>query len=272
MRLIVGLLLIGLLVGCRKNNDPLKDKPHGGDEGHKHGGDEHAGHKALGSLELQTREGIKAGEPTMLRLTIPDAKGQPIKALAVFHDAKVHLIAIGCGLNCFAHLHPEVDPATGILTANHTFPADGVYHLFADYQEQGKQSMMATARVEVAGDAPAATKLKPDVPGLFTGEKIAARVSFEGAKPRAEAKVRFEVLEGDNPVTDLDPYMGAMGNLVIVSADAKQYVQAHPEAKADAKHVVTFGAAFPSAGTYKGCGQFKRGGQVRIMPFVVQIS
>lgn len=268
MRLIVGLLLIGLVAGCGQSHDPgPKDKPHG----HKDGGDEHAGHKAMAGLDLQTREGNKAGAATTLRFTIPDAKGQPIKAFAVAHDAKVHLIVIRRGLDRFAHLHPEVDAATGTLAANYTFPAGGVYHLFADYQEPGKQPMTATARVEVAGDAPAAPELKADVPGLLAGEKIAARVSVEGAKPGAEARVRFEVLDGDKPVTDLEPYMGAMGHLVVVSADAKQYVHAHPEGKSDDKHVVTFGATFPSAGVYKGWGQFKRAGEVRIVPFVVQV-
>lgn len=132
--------------------------------------------------------------------------------------------------------------------------------------------MTATARVEVGGDATPAPELKPDVPGLLKGDGIAAKVSVTGAKAGAEATVRFEVVEGDKPVTDLEPYMGAMGHLVVVSGDAKTYVHAHPAEKSEAKNVVTFGAAFPSPGVYKGWGQFKRGGQVRVVPFVVRVE
>ncbi|MBY0455957.1 MAG: hypothetical protein K2V38_01320 [Gemmataceae bacterium] len=275
MRITIAALFAAALVGCgQKHNDHATkgEKPHDGAGGHTHGGDEHAGHKAaLAVLDLKTRDGLKAGVAAKLRFTVPDAGGKPVRAFAVAHDAKVHFILIRQGLDTFAHLHPDVDPATGVLSAEYTFPKGGVYHLFADYQEPGGMPTTATARVEVGGDAPPAAGLKADVPGLLAGEMVAAKVSVEGAKAGSEAKVRFEVLDGGKPVTDLEPYMGAMGHLVVVSADGKQYVHAHPDEKAAAKNVVTFGAAFPSPGFYKGWGQFKRGGQVRVVPFVVQV-
>lgn len=277
MRTLFVFFFTAAVVGCGpKSSDPtpLGHTPGKGEkDGHSHGDDGHAGHNAaLGNLELQTRDGLKAGVPTTLRFTIPGAKGVPIKEFAVSHDAKVHLILISHGLARFAHIHPDVDLKTGVLSADFTFPTGGVYHLFADYQEPGQMMMTATARVEVGGDATPAPELQSDVPGLLKGEGIAAKVSVEGAKPGAEAKVRFEVVDGEKPVTDLEPYMGAMGHLVVVSADAKKYVHAHPTEKAEAKHVVTFEAAFPSPGIYKGWGQFKRGGQVRIVPFVIRID
>jgi hypothetical protein len=275
MRITLAVLFAALVVGCGQKHDDHAakgEKPHEAAGGHAHGGDEHAGHKAaLTALDLQTRDGLKAGTAAKLRFTVPDAGGKPVKAFAVAHDAKVHFILIRQGLDTFAHLHPEVDAATGVLSAEYTFPKGGVYHLFADYQEPGGMPMTATTRVEVGGDASPAAVLKADVPGLLVGEMIAAKVSVDGAKAGAEAKVRFEILDGDKPATDLEPYMGAMGHLVIVSADGKQYVHAHPDENSEAKNVVTFGAAFPSPGLYKGWGQFNRGGQVRIVPFVVRI-
>lgn len=277
MRVLFVVLLATAVVGCaQKQSDPAPSghAPGKGEkDAHSHGDNVHAGHNAgLSNIELQSREGLKAGVATTLRFTIPDAKGVPIKEFAVSHDAKVHLILISHGLDRFAHLHPNVDPKTGVLSADFTFPTGGIYHLFADYQEPGQMMMTATARVEIGGDTTSAPELKPNVPGLHKREGIAAKVSVEGAKPGAEAKVRFEIVDGEKPVTDLEPYMGAMGHLVVVSADAKKYVHAHPIEKAEAKHVVTFEAAFPSPGLYKGWGQFKRGGQVRIVPFVVKVD
>ena len=276
MRILIPLLFVTAAVGCgQKHDDHVEkgEKPHDKAGDHKPGGDEHAGHKAPPTaLDLQTREGLKAGAAAKLRFTVPDAGGKPVKAFAVAHDAKVHFILIRQGLDTFAHLHPEVDPATGVLSAEYTFPTGGVYHLFADYQEPGGMPRTATARVEVGGDAAPAAGLKADVPGLLAGENVAAKVAVEGTKAGAETKVRFEVLDGGKPATDLEPYMGAMGHLVVVSADGKQYVHAHPDEKSEAKNVVTFGAAFPSPGLYKGWGQFKRGGQVRVVPFVVRID
>ena len=275
--LLVGLLAAMAVVGCGQKQTDHAPSGHahgkGDQEGHKHGDDGHAGHSAgLGNIELQTREGLKSGVATNLRFTIPDAKGAAVKDFAVSHDAKVHLILVRHGLDRFAHLHPSVDPKTGVLSADFTFPAGGVYHLFADYQRPGQKPMTATTRVDIGGDGTPAPELKPDVPGLLKGEGVAAKVSVEGARPGAEARVRFEVLDGEKPVTDLEPYMGATGHLVVVSADAKKYVHAHPTEKTEAKHVVTFEASFPSPGLYKGWGQFKRGGQVRIVPFVVNVD
>ncbi len=277
MRITIAALFAALIVGCGQKHDDhaaTGETPHDAAGGHAHGGgDEHAGHKpALTVLDLQTRDGLKAGTAAKLRFTVPDAGGKPVKAFAVAHDAKVHFVLIRQGLDTFAHLHPEIDAATGVMSAEYTFPTGGVYHLFADYQEPGGMPVTATARVEVGGDAPPAAGLKPDVPGLLAGDKVTAKVTVEGAKAGPEAKVRFEVLDGDKPATDLEPYMGAMGHLVVASADGERYVHAHPDEKSEAKNVVTFGAAFPSPGVYKGWGQFKRAGQVRVMPFVVRID
>lgn len=267
------------VIGCGQppQQAPKPDShTHGSGEkaDHAHGGDGHGAHKiALGTIEVQNRDGLKAGVPARLRLTIPGAKGVPIRDFAVSHDAKIHLILIRHGLDQFAHLHPSVDQATGVLSADFTFPTGGVYHLFADYQETGQPAKAATARVEVEGDTPLAPSLTPNVPGLQKGDGIAAKVSVSGAKAGAEATVLFEVVEGEKPVLDLEPYMGAMGHLVVVSADAKTYVHAHPaEGQTGAKNTVAFGATFPQAGLYKGWGQFKRGGQVRVIPFVVRVE
>ena len=279
MRFIVVPALVFAVIGCGPSQPSGTPSVHAHESGekpgapHAHGDDGHAAHKgALGVIDVRTRDGLKAGAPVELRFTIPDAKGIPIREFAVSHDAKVHLILIRQGLDRFAHLHPAVNASTGELTAEYTFPAGGTYHLFADYQEPGKPATTATARVEVGGDAPPAPSLSPDVPGLLKGDGIAAKVAVTGAKPGAEATVRFDVVDGDKPAHDLEPYMGAMGHLVVVSADAKTYVHAHPAEKAEAKHVVTFGATFPTPGLYKGWGQFKRGGKVRVVPFVVKVE
>jgi hypothetical protein len=278
MRITLIPVLAFAVIGCGQPQQAPKPEGHthgpGEKADHAHGGDGHGAHKsALGTLEVQTRDGLKAGALAKLRLTIPGAKGVPIRDFALRYDAKVHLILIRHGLDQFAHLHPSVDPATGVLSAEYTFPTGGIYHLFADYQEPGQSAKTATARVEVEGDAPPAPGLTPDVPGLLKSDGIAAKVSVSGAEAGAEATVRFEVVEGEKPVLDLEPYMGAMGHLVVVSADAKTYVHAHPaEGQAGAKNAVAFGATFPQAGLYKGWGQFKRGGQVRVIPFVVRVE
>lgn len=270
------------LAGCRQDNPPSKPDA---DTGHHHGpsaadGDGHrkdaGGHEGHGAapatLEVLAGGDAEAGKPMTLRLAIKDEAGAPVKEFAESHEAKVHLIVVRAGLDRFAHLHPKAD-AQGVLTAQHTFPVGGTYHLFADFTRPGKPATTAVARVTVAGGDSPAPPLKADAPGTVTGDNTTAAVTLQGVKAGAEGMIRFTLVGADGkPVADLEPYMGAMGHLVVLSADAKRYVHAHPaEGHTPGGNVVTFGAHFPEAGLYKGWGQFKRGGQVRVVPFVVQV-
>lgn len=276
MRLAIAVLLAAFATGCgQKHDDHKASGPAAAKgDGHKHDQGGHADHRpAMTVLEVRPAGEVKAGQPAELELTIPGGAGQPLTDFAVVHDAKAHLILIRDGLDRFAHLHLTPDAASGVMNVKHTFPVGGTYHLFADHQPTGKPAATAVARVTVAGNAPAAIPLTPDAPGTVSGDGLTAKIVIDGAKPGEEATVRFELTDpSGQPVADLEPYMGATGHLVVVSADATRYVHAHPaEGQTGAKNVVEFGATFPQAGVYKGWGQFKRGGRVRVVPFVIRV-
>ncbi|VTU01456.1 Uncharacterized protein OS=Desulfomicrobium baculatum (strain DSM 4028 / VKM B-1378) GN=Dbac_0494 PE=4 SV=1 [Gemmataceae bacterium] len=276
MRLTLAVLLATVVAGCSRKHDDHNSSGHSDAKGGGHE-DDHGGHgdhrPSMTAMEVRPLGEVKAGQPAELELTIAGGSGQPLKDFAVVHEAKVHLILIREGLDQFAHLHLTPDPATGVLKAKHTFPLGGTYHLFADHQPSGKPAATAVAQIKIAGESPIAPPLKPDVPGTVVGDGLTAKVAIDGAKPGQEAMVRFELVNASGqPVIDLEPYMGATGHLVVVSADVTRYVHAHPaDGHAGAKNVVAFGATFPQGGMYKGWGQFKRDGHVRVVPFVVQI-
>ena len=267
MKTVMLALVPALLIGCTS-------KP-GGDSHAGHQKDdkgEHGGHGTAALFATTEPSPPVAGQPTALKLMIHGAGGEMLKEFPVAHDQKVHLMVIRDGLDQFAHLHPDVD-AAGNITVRHTFPAGGTYHLFADYQPVGGSAAVAATEVKVGGESPPAPPLVPNVPGTVTGDGLTARVAVDGATPGAEATVRFELTDAaGKPVTDLEPYMGATGHLVVVSADAKQYVHAHPAGGDGAKNVVSFQAHFVAAGLYKGWGQFKRAGRVHVVPFVVKVG
>jgi hypothetical protein len=89
-----------------------------------------------------------------------------------------------------------------------------------------------------------------------SGDGLGATVSVETGR---DATVNFPLTDGGGkPVTDLEPYMGARGHLVVLSADGKESVHAHPDEGGKAGgEMVSFGVHFPAAGVYKGWGQFK---------------
>ena len=88
----------------------------------------------------------------------------------------------------------------------------------------------------------------------------------------------FRLTDHGQPVTDLQPYMAAMGHCAIISQDTAMFIHCHPEQihvlAADARGgpVVAFHAAFPIPGRYKIFGQFQRDGHVVVAPFVVDVQ
>lgn len=271
-RLTPVVLFVVILIGCSSHPEGSHQAGH-----QKPGGDEHAGHSGghgNAMLMVQTDPAsVAAGKPTTLKLMIHDAGGAVVKDLDVVHEQKVHLIIVRDGLDQFAHVHPAVD-AAGNFTVTFTFPTGGTYRLYADHQPAGGKQATATAELKVAGEAPPAPSLMPDVPGKVKGDGLDAQVAIDSAKAGGAATVRFELTDAaGKPLTGLQPYMGAMGHLVVLSNDGKQYVHAHPAEDTPAsRNVVTFQAHFTKAGLYKGWGQFRWKEQVRVVPFVVKVD
>lgn len=212
----------------------------------------------------------QAGSPTKLVLQIQDDDGTPIKTFDLLHEKLVHLIVVREGLDEFAHLHPEVD-ASGMITIEFAFPKSGKYRLFADHQPQGKSPGLAAGELVVTGDDEPAAALVPNASNEVAVGEIKIHIAIKPGDQ--ETTVRFHFVSADNkPVSDLQPYLGAMGHLVIISADSRKYVHAHPlsEAKTAPDGAVEFAAHFPKPGIYKAWGQFQRGDSVFTVPFVLE--
>jgi hypothetical protein len=75
------------------------------------------------------------------------------------------------------------------------------------------------------------------------------------------------------PVTDLQPYLGAWGHMFIVSADLADAVHSHPTTplSADGGPRIFFHQRFPRAGSYRLWVQFQRAGSVITVPFTVLV-
>jgi hypothetical protein len=111
-----------------------------------------------------------------------------------------------------------------------------------------------------------------NAPGKVTADGLVAQVELQNAKTSESSEIRFRLTnESGQPIDNLQPYLGARGHLVVISADGKHYVHAHPTDASTAANEVVFMSHFPAAGMYKGWAQFQVSGQIRTVPFVVQI-
>jgi hypothetical protein len=230
-----------------------------------HGFDPKAYHLTLTS-EPQAPQ---AGEQVVVTLELTDAYGAPVSDFEIVHDKKLHLIIVRAGLDKFTHTHPEPGSEGTMVTAM-TFPEGGTYYFYADFTPRDGQGVTLMAELRVEGQGPTVPPLAPYVPGMVQTGELLADVGVSQTQGLHQISFSLKDLS-EAPITDLQPYLGAMGHLVILSADGQRYVHAHP-ADAGDPATVAFNVVFPGPGIYKGWGEFQRGGTVLVVPVVMQIN
>ena len=88
------------------------------------------------------------------------------------------------------------------------------------------------------------------------------------------SRLTLSVSRDGRPVTDLQPYLGAFGHLVVLRDGDLAYLHAHPVGEADGAGAppgpnVRFATTAPSAGDYRLFLDFKHDGVVRTAAFTV---
>lgn len=219
---------------------------------------------------------VAPGVATLLTIAIADPQGTPVRDLEVVHEKLLHLLVVSADLSWFAHEHPERRP-DGTFAVPITFPAPGRYTLFHDFTPPRIGMQVVPVEVTVAGAPPPPVPLAPDAGAAKTVDGFTVRLT--PSRPLvAETNLALTVsLSRDGaPVRDLEPFLGAMGHLIIVSADRKRFVHSHPlerrGAPAPRGPDVRFQCQFPTAGRYKAWAQFQHAGRILTVPFTLEVG
>lgn len=230
-------------------------------------------------VELKSVGSTEAGKPVALRFTIRDTKTKAVvKDFDIAHTKVFHLLMASRDLSWFAHEHPEAQP-DGTFTISQVFPSGGEYRVYADVAPRGAGSQILGTSLKVSGAAPKPVAL---VPSATKNTVDGITASFSAANPipvGRSTSLAFLLTDARSgqPITDLEPYLGAFGHLMIIHQDGQTVVHSHP-AEDEAglaqsrKGNVLFNARFPKPGIYKAWGQFQRGGKVITIPFVLKIG
>ncbi|MBB6050804.1 FixH family protein [Armatimonas rosea] len=230
-------------------------------------------------VELKSVGSAEAGKPVELRFTIRDTKTKAVvKDFDIAHTKVFHLLLASRDLSWFAHEHPEAQP-DGTFTISQVFPSGGEYRVYADVAPRGAGSQILGTSLKVSGAAPKPVALVPSAT-KNTVDGITASFSATNPIPVGRStSLAFLLTDASSgqPVTDLEPYLGAFGHLMIIHQDGQTVVHSHP-AEDEAglaqsrKGNVLFNARFPKPGLYKAWGQFQRAGKVVTIPFVLKIG
>lgn len=214
---------------------------------------------------------IAAATPTTLVITIRDPTGAAVEHLEVVHEKLLHLLVTSADLSWFAHEHPERRP-DGSFVLTLTFPAPGRYTLFHDFTPPRVGMQVVPVELTVDGTPPAPVPLVVDADRAKTVDGVTARLTPSSRLVAGTNLSLAVTLARDGaPVTDLEPFLGAMGHVIIVSADRRHFVHSHPTASSRGP-TIRFQCRFPAAGTYKAWAQFQHAGRVVTVPFTLRVA
>ncbi|MGY1744986.1 hypothetical protein [Blastococcus sp. SYSU D00695] len=284
----------GAALGVGAAVGPVDAEPaaatHGTDS---HGGDPHAdgGHEddsasdgaggevAVGGLSvseagytLDVPRTLPAGPATPLAFRVLGPDGAPVTAFDVVHEEDLHLVAVRRDLSGYQHVHPTPSP-----DGTWTVPLDltpGSWRLVADTTPSALGAGLTLgADVSVPGDLAPAELPPPAATAEVDGYTVVLTGTLTDG---AETELTLSVSRDGVPVTDLQPYLGAYGHLVVLRSGDLAYLHVHPADPADGAAPapgphVAFVTTAPSAGTYRLFLDFRHGDVVRTAEFTVEV-
>lgn len=216
----------------------------------------------------------EVGESGELSFSILDAEGAPLTEYTESHEKDLHLIVVRTDGEQFRHVHPEID-ADGVWSVPWEWDEAGSYRVFADFQPgDAEEALTLTRTLNVGGEFTPAdvheTRLESKVDGYD--------VTLEGdLTAGAASTLTLTVARDGEPVTSLEPYLGAFGHLVALRDGDLEYLHVHPEGEEPQSGdrsgpEVEFATEAPTPGLYLLYFDFQVDGEVRTASFVVDAA
>jgi len=212
---------------------------------------------------------FEPGEPGELAFVVTGPGGRPVTAFDVRGERPMDLVVVSRDGTGFQHVLPVMGPG-GVWRAPLQLPAAGVYRAYADFVPTGGPPLLLSTELTAPGAF---------VPELSTTSRT-ARVDGYDVRLDADlvAGTRSEVFVAIDrnrlPVTDVEPRLGALGQLVVVrQGDMARLPVAPLTIAPDAAHrggqALAFTVEVPDAGVHRLFLEFQHGGVVHTSAFTV---
>ncbi len=244
-------------------------------EGHAMSESEHGEDSTTTQAKLTVANKITPNTPVPVVINIQDSNGKAIANFDRFQEKLMHLIVVSDDLQFFNHIHP-IYKGNGRFEVETKFPQAGGYTLISDYKPAQATEQVSVLKVQVPGQKPAPTSVDFNHTKTFGDTKVSLTFDTTNLKAGQEVTMMFNLQDAknDRPITDLQPYLGEKGHLVILkqSSDLTRadYIHAHA-IKDTAASRVSYMTQFPQPGKYKLWGQFNRNGKIVTADFWVNV-
>ncbi|MBX9245847.1 heavy-metal-associated domain-containing protein [Actinotalea ferrariae] len=207
---------------------------------------------------------------------ILDDTGGPLTAFATSHDKDLHLIVVRSDGSQYRHVHPELDRSTGTWSLPWVWDAPGSYRVFADFvpgDEEGTKVTLSRT-LEVSGPFTPAQSHELVTTHTVDGFQVSIAGDLIAG---STAELTISIARDGEPVTTLQPYLGAFGHLVALREGDLGYLHVHAEGSEPqpgdvAGPSITFATQAPTSGRYLLYLDFQVDGQVHTAQFVLDAA
>jgi YHS domain-containing protein/plastocyanin len=232
---------------------------------------------------------IEAGQPATLVFAIREqGKSAVVNKFQLVHEKYFHLIMVSDDLSWFAHEHPQMAP-DGRFYLKWTFPRVGRYWLYSDFTPAEGSNTVVRSEVRVGGGtAKPMPRMAPDksLTKNVDGYDFSVKVSPPLQAGR-QSLLTYSISKDGQPVSDLQPYLAAMGHMMAIHLNGRDVVHTHavnpgadpqtglevtPKMATEAGPQITYKLQLPSGGVYRIWAQFEHNGRVLTVPFTFDVK
>jgi hypothetical protein len=180
---------------------------------------------------------VVPNQDTILRFKIYDAaSGNEVTDYSLVMEKLMHLVIVDSQLQYFTHIHPIHNNSEFTVTTQ--FPHEGIYHLYSNFLPTNATEQQFAFSV-VVGNGKSST-------GAATSSSISLATTVENYKITlsAPAATGFHAKDMSNgaqllnfhftnaatgeAITNLAPYLGAFGHMVMINQETYRYLHVHP--------------------------------------------
>lgn len=210
-----------------------------------------------------------------LSFRILAADGKAVTRFATSHEKQLHLIVVRTDGTQFRHVHPTM-AADGTWSLPWDWAVAGTYRVYTDFVPEtdgAAEPLTLTRTVEVAGQF---TPAAPDPTNTATVGDYRLELTGD-VTAGSTSELTFTVSRDGEPVTNLEPYLGAFGHLVAMREGDLAFLHVHPEGDEPVAGEVSgpeigFAAELPTPGRYLFFLDFQVDDKVHSAPFVVDTT
>lgn len=219
----------------------------------------HHHHIVQGENEVTTKVTYKEG---VITIELKDKHGNAPE-LGVSHEKEMHLIVVSADLKEYIHGHPEKQ-TDGVYKLQRDL-ADNEYKTFVDIAPKNSTYTVTpiTLNVGQAQHKHHANDLEVDKDYVKTVDGYTVELKTDTFEAGQELLLSFD-LKGATP----EPYLGALGHVVILDENANRFIHVHPVLNDKTQ----FDTVLTETGKYKLWAEFQFNGKVYVYAYVIEIK